>query len=146
MSRLHADDRRLSEIADADAAAGYEEGACPIGAVLSRGGRAGGTPHVQAGDPIAHGEMDPLRKSARQRRCRGKVFYTTLLLSMVCAGTIIPFAVPHAVIGKSRDFGGNEGFPLRHGVVNADDPAGVALMAGVITEKPALWNEDIAAA
>ena len=46
----------------------FDEGGLPIGAVLARGGELVAEGHnrrVQEGDPIAHGEMDCLRRAGR---------------------------------------------------------------------------------
>ncbi|NBQ82981.1 MAG: nucleoside deaminase [Alphaproteobacteria bacterium] len=101
---------------------------------------------VQQGDPIAHGEMDALRKAGRQKTYRDTVLYTTLSPCMMCSGTIVQFGIPRVVIGENKTFGGNEDFLRQHGVevVIADDPDCIALMERFIREKPDLWAEDIA--
>ena len=60
---MNADDTRLLRIAYDEAKAGYDEGGCPIGSVLARGGEIvakGRNQRVQKNNPIAHGEMDAL--------------------------------------------------------------------------------------
>ena len=55
---MNADDTRLLRIAYEEAKAGFDEGGCPIGSVLARGGEVvaqGRNQRVQKGDPIAHG-------------------------------------------------------------------------------------------
>ena len=101
---------------------------------------------VQDGDPIAHGEMDALRRAGRRPGYGGTTLYTTLSPCMMCAGTIVQFTIPRVVIGEARTFGGNEAFLRDRGVavVIADDAACRALMARFMAEKPALWAEDIA--
>ena len=143
------DDTRLLRIAYEEALAGYEEGGCPIGSVLARNGAVvaqGRNQRVQKGDPIAHGEMDALRKAGRQPSYRDTVLYTSLSPCMMCAGTIVQFGIPRVVIGEAQNFGGNEAFLRSRGVevIVADDPACIALMQRFITEKPELWAEDIA--
>ncbi|MCL6284390.1 nucleoside deaminase [Ruegeria sp. 2012CJ41-6] len=143
------EDRRFLRIAYDEAQAGFDEGGCPIGSVLARGGEElarGRNQRVQRGDPIAHGEMDALRKAGRQKTYRDTTLYTSLSPCMMCAGTIVQFAIPRVVIGEAVNFGGNEGFLRQHGVevVIADDPDCIALMNRFIAEKPALWAEDIA--
>ena len=72
-------DKKMLRIAFEEASAGFEEGGCPIGSVLARGDQvvaAGRNQRVQKGDPIAHGEMDALRKAGRQKTYRD----TTCLL------------------------------------------------------------------
>lgn len=128
---------------------GYEEGGVPIGSVLVRGGIVIGEGHnrrVQLGDPIAHGEMDCLRNAGRQPSYHGTTLYTSLSPCMMCAGTIVQFAIPHIVIAENRNFGGNEAFLRERGVrVDIiDDARCVELMARFITEQPDLWGEDIA--
>ncbi len=143
------DDTRLLRIAYEEARAGFDEGGCPIGSVLARGGAVvaqGRNQRVQKGDPIAHGEMDALRKAGRQTTYRDTVLYTSLSPCMMCSGTIVQFGIPRVVIGDTQNFGGNEDFLRSRGVevVIADDPDCIALMQRFITEKPALWAEDIA--
>ena len=117
--------------------------------MLARGGQAvsrGRNQRVQQGDPIAHGEMDALRKAGRQQTYRDTVLYTTLSPCMMCSGTIVQFGIPRVVVGENTTFGGNEDFLRAHGVevVIADDQDCVALMEKFICEKPELWAEDIA--
>lgn len=143
------DDTRLLRIAFEEARAGFEEGGCPIGSVLARGGAVvaqGRNQRVQKGDPIAHGEMDALRKAGRQQTYRDTTLYTSLSPCMMCSGTIIQFGIPRVVIGENQNFGGNEAFLRSRGVevIVADDADCIALMARFIREKPALWAEDIA--
>jgi cytosine/creatinine deaminase len=142
-------DKKLLRIAYDEAKAGFDEGGCPIGSVLARNGKVvaqGRNQRVQGGDPIAHGEMDALRKAGRQKTYRDTVLYTSLSPCMMCTGTIIQFGIPRVVVGENTTFGGNEDFLRSRGVevVIADDPDCIALMTRFITEKPELWNEDIA--
>ncbi|MGI9385142.1 MAG: nucleoside deaminase, partial [Methyloligellaceae bacterium] len=101
---------------------------------------------VQEGDPIAHGEMDCLRRAGRQRSYRSMTLYTTLSPCMMCSGTIVQFAIPRVIVGEAKNFPGNPEFLREHGVevVIADDPDCIALMGRFIAEKPELWAEDIA--
>ena len=143
------DDKRLLRIAYEEAKAGFDEGGCPIGSVLARGGQVvaqGRNQRVQGGDPIAHGEMDALRKAGRQKTYCDTVLYTSLSPCMMCSGTIVQFGIPRVVIGDTTNFGGNEAFLRERGVevVIAEDPDCVALMKRFIDEKPELWAEDIA--
>ncbi|QDI76261.1 nucleoside deaminase [Leisingera aquaemixtae] len=143
------DDKRLLRIANEEAKAGFDEGGCPIGSVLARGGQVvaqGRNQRVQMGDPIAHGEMDALRKAGRQTSYRDTVLYTSLSPCMMCSGTIVQFGIPRVVIGDTQNFGGNEEFLRARGVevVIAEDPDCIALMQRFIREKPELWAEDIA--
>lgn len=142
-------DRRFLKLAYQEAKDGFDEGGCPIGSVLAKGDTLiaqGRNQRVQGGDPIAHGEMDCLRKAGRQKSYRGMTLYTSLSPCMMCSGTIIQFGIKRVVIGENTNFGGNEDFLRQRGVevVVADDPDCIALMARFIREKPALWAEDIA--
>ena len=127
----------------------YNEGGLPIGAVMVHGGTiiaAGHNRRVQDGDPIAHGEMDCFRRAGRRPRYDEVVLYTTLSPCMMCAGTVVQFGVRRVVIGEDRNFPGNPDFLRAHGVSVAvlDDPACIALMDRFKTERPELWDEDIA--
>ncbi len=142
-------DNLMLKIALDEARSSFDVGGCPIGSVLARGGlelSRGHNQRVQQSDPIAHGEMDALRKAGRQKTYRDTVLYTTLSPCMMCSGTIVQFGIPRVVVGENKTFGGNETFLREHGVevVIADDPDCVALMERFIREKPDLWAEDIA--
>jgi creatinine deaminase len=146
---LNDQDTQLLRVSYEEAKAGFDEGGCPIGSVLARAGEVvaqGRNQRVQKGDPIAHGEMDALRKAGRQKTYRDTTLYTTLSPCMMCTGTIIQFGIPRVVIGETQNFGGNEDFLRSKGVevVIAEDPDCIALMARFISERPELWAEDIA--
>lgn len=130
------------------AAKSFDAGGLPIGAVLVRDGTIIGRGHnqrVQQGNPIAHGEMDCMLNAGRQRSYRDTTMYTTLSPCMMCAGTIVQFAIPRAIIGENRNFGGNEDFLRERGVevTILDHPGCIDLMARTIKERPQLWFEDI---
>ena len=149
MIELTDNDRRFLDIAYNEALAGFEEGGCPIGSALAKGDRLiaqGRNQRVQQGDPIAHGEMDCLRKAGRQKSYRQMTIYTSLSPCMMCTGTIIQFGIPRVVIGECVTFEGNPDFLREHGVevIIADDERCKALMQRFIAEKPELWAEDIA--
>lgn len=142
-------DKKYLKLAYDEAKGGFDEGGCPIGSVLARGDdlvSSGRNQRVQKGDPVAHGEMDALRKAGRQKTYRDTTLYTSLSPCMMCSGTIVQFGIPRVVIGENRTFGGNEEFLRERGVevIVADDPDCTALMEKFILEKPELWAEDIA--
>jgi creatinine deaminase len=142
-------DKRLLRIAYEEALAGFEEGGCPIGSALAKGEQLiaqGRNQRVQNGDPIAHGEMDCLRKAGRQKSYRDMTLYTSLSPCMMCSGTIVQFGIKRVVVGENENFGGNEDFLREQGVevILADDSNCIDLMKRFITEKPELWAEDIA--
>lgn len=149
MTQALAHDPDLLTRAYALARKSYDEGGCPIGSVLARGGKILGEGHnqrVQKGDPIAHGEMDALRNAGRQASYAGTTLYTTLSPCMMCAGTIVQFKIPRVVIAENVNFGGNEAFLRTHGVEVeiVGDARCIELMRRFIAEQPSLWNEDIA--
>lgn len=142
-------DKKFLRLAYDEAKAGFDEGGCPIGSVLAKGDQLisqGRNQRVQGGDPIAHGEMDCLRKAGRQKSYRDMTLYTSLSPCMMCSGTIIQFGIQRVVVGENVNFGGNEDFLRQRGVevILADDPECIALMKRFIEEKPELWAEDIA--
>ncbi|MEM7301800.1 MAG: nucleoside deaminase [Pseudomonadota bacterium] len=142
-------DRQFLRIAYEEAKAGFDEGGCPIGSVLAEGDRLiaqGRNQRVQGGDPIAHGEMDCLRKAGRQKSYKSMTLYTSLSPCMMCSGTIVQFEIPRVVVGENVNFGGNEDFLRERGVdvIVVNDAECIALMDRFIKEKPELWAEDIA--
>jgi creatinine deaminase len=150
---LGTNDLKWMEKALQQAQDSFDQGGLPIGSVLVRHHKTGedeliGEGHnqrVQEGDPIAHGEMDCIRKAGRQKTYRDTTIYTTLSPCMMCSGTIVQFRIPKVVIGENRNFGGNEEFLRSNGVevVILDDEKCTALMARFIAERPDVWNEDI---
>lgn len=140
----------LMERAYQQALKSYNEGGCPIGAVLARkDGTILGEGHnlrVQGGNPIIHGEMSALQNAGRQKSYRDTVMVTSLSPCMMCTGTIIQFKIPEVIVGENVNFGGNEEFLRSRGVkVTILNHQGcVDLMAKFIKERPELWFEDIA--
>lgn len=148
MSDIAEWDRRFAELAFLKAKRSADAGGLPIGAVLAEGERliaSGHNSRVQTGDPIAHGEMDCLRRAGRRKTYRGMTLYTSLSPCMMCAGTIVQFKIPRLVINDTANFGGNEAFLRARGVEVIDLAHGesISLMARFIRENPELWSEDI---
>jgi len=146
---LNETDQKFLRIAYDEAKAGFDEGGCPIGSTLAHGDKLiaqGRNQRVQGGDPIAHGEMDCLRKAGRQKTYRGMTLYTTLSPCMMCSGTIVQFGINRVVIGENSNFGGNEQFLKDRGVevILANDSDCISLMKKFIEQSPELWAEDIA--
>ncbi len=136
------------DAAIAEARAGWEEGGIPIGSVLARDGKIIGRGHnrrVQQNDPMAHAEIDCLRRAGRIGSYRGTVLYSTLMPCYLCAGATVQFGIPKVVAGESETFPGARDLLESKGVevVDLRDPDCIALMRRLIAEKPALWNEDI---
>ena len=141
-------DLRFAELAFLEAKRVRIMGGLPIGSVLAQGEKllaSGHNQRVQKGDPIAHGEMDCLRKAGRQASYRDMTLYTSLSPCMMCSGTIVQFKIPRVVVNDTKNFGGNEEFLREHGVevVDLAHSDSIALMEKFIAENPALWNEDI---
>lgn len=142
------DHRRFLRAALEEARQGLAEGGIPIGSVLVRGEEIIGRGHnrrVQLGDPMAHAEIDCLRRAGRQRTYRDTVLYSTLAPCFLCSGAVVQFGVPRVIVGEARTFPGAPDFLRQHGVevIDMDDPECVSLMTRFIEENPDLWNEDI---
>jgi cytosine deaminase len=143
------DDLTYMALALEEARLGYDEGGVPVGSVMVASGKLlakGHNRRVQEGDPIAHGEMDCLRRAGRRPHYRDVTLYTTLSPCMMCTGTILQFGIPRVVIGEGENFAGHSGFLAEHGVdvILLNDAACIDLMRRFIEEKPELWHEDIA--
>lgn len=141
-------DRRFVELAFLEAKKSADNGGLPIGSVLARGDKliaSGHNQRVQKNDPIAHGEMDCLRKAGRQKTYRDTTLYTSLSPCMMCSGTIVQFKIPRVVINDNDNFGGNEDFLQANGVnvILAKHADSVSQMRDFISNNPELWNEDI---
>lgn len=141
-------DRRFAELAFMEAKKSADNGGLPIGSALAKGDwliASGHNQRVQQGDPIAHGEMDCLRKAGRQQSYKGMTLYTSLSPCMMCSGTIVQFKIPRVVINDTINFGGNEDFLRQRGVevIDLQHKDSIALMGRFIADNPSLWNEDI---
>jgi len=148
MSEPSPEDFRFAELAFQEARASFDGGGLPIGSALARGATliaSGHNQRVQKGDPIAHGEMDCLRKAGRQKSYRDMTLYTSLSPCMMCSGTIVQFKIPRVFINDTKNFGGNEAFLRSRGVevIDLAHAGSIELMARFIRENPALWDEDI---
>lgn len=149
MSELDDTDQKFLRMAYVEALTSYDEGGCPVGAVLVRGeepiGR-GRNRRIQDDDPTAYGEVDALRKAGLQASYADTTLYTTLSPGMLSAGAIVQFGILRIVIGENANYGGNEDFLRAHGIetIFADDPQCRDLMARFIQEKPQLWAQDTA--
>jgi cytosine deaminase len=146
---ISSQDLHFMNEAKAEALKGLAEGGIPIGSILVRNGEIIGRGHnqrVQKGSAILHGEMDCLMNAGRQRNYRDTVIYSTLSPCMMCSGTIVQFKIPRVVVGEALSFPGAPDFMRSHGVevLVLNDPSLVEIMNNFISEKPALWNEDIA--
>lgn len=143
------EDAHFLRLAFEQALKSYREGGLPIGAVLVKNGQLVAQGHnrrVQEGDPIAHGEMDCLRRAGRQPSYSNMTLYTTLSPCMMCSGTVVQFGIPRVVVGEDLNFPGNLDFLRSHGVevLLVEDPQCIELMRRFISERPDLWDEDIA--
>jgi creatinine deaminase len=151
------DDEALMARALGLARKGYDEGGCPIGAVLADPARGvvlgeGHNALVQEGNPLVHGEMAALRAAGRMTNRHRTTMYTTLQPCFMCAGTIVQFGIPRVVIGDAVNASGPEtiDFLRAHGVevtvldaaTSAAAQGCIALAATFRVERPELWTED----
>jgi creatinine deaminase len=134
-----------------EAKQGLAEGGIPIGSVIVYKGSIIGRGHnmrVQKGDPLLHGEMSAFQQAGRQpasvyRQC---VLYTTLSPCPMCSGTSLLYKIPKIVIGENMTFLGAEDWLRSQGVELevVQDEECIAMMRQFISDRPELWNEDIA--
>ncbi|MEB3176642.1 MAG: nucleoside deaminase [Synechococcus sp.] len=141
--------RALMDQARAEAELGWSEGGIPIGAVIAtENGEVLARGHnlrVQNGDPTSHGETQCIRNAGRRRDWRELTLVTTLSPCPMCAGTAVLLGFRRVLIGERRSFHGAEAWLQQAGIeVDClDDPACVALMQRMLSQKPDLWLEDI---
>lgn len=92
-----------------------------------------------------YGETDAFRRAGRQRSYKDKVMVTTLAPGWYCSGLIRQFGIRTLVVGESRTFAGGVEWLRELGVkeIDLDSADCRELLEGFITEKPAVWNEDI---
>jgi len=141
-------DQELMEAAIAQAKKSLSEGGIPIGSALAREGNllaVGHNKRVQESDPVAHAEIDCLRRAGRLGSFHNTVLYSTLMPCYLCSGAVVQFGIRKVVVGESRTFPGAPDFMRQHGVevIDLDLPECVELMTRFIAANPELWNEDI---
>ncbi len=124
-----------------------EEG-IPIGSALARHGEliaAGHNNRVQEDDPVAHAEIDCLRRAGRIGSFRDTVLYSTLMPCYLCSGAVVQFGIRKIIVGESRTFRGAPDFMRSHGVevIDLHLPECVEMMMKFIEKNPQLWDEDV---
>lgn len=127
---------------------GYDEGGCPIGAVIvhNETRQIVGKGHntlVQGNDPYNHGETAAVRDAGRQDFSRTTLF-TTLSPCDICATLLYMRQFARVVVGDVTNASGNETM-LRAKGVEVDileDQAGIALYAEYRRQRPELDLED----
>lgn len=141
-------DRNIMRIAVLLAQKSYNEGGCPIGAVITDNStrRIIGKGHntlVQDNDPYNHGETSAIRDAGRQDFSKTTIF-TSLSPCDICAALIYMRQFDRVVVGDVTNASGNEQM-LRDKGVKVDileDPMGIELYAKYRAEKPELDLED----
>jgi cytosine deaminase len=141
-------DRDFMRIAVLLARKGYQEGGCPIGAVIVDNAtrKIVGKGHntlVQEDHPYNHGETSALRDAGRRDFSQTTLF-TSLSPCDVCAALLYMRQFHRAVVGDVTNASGNEPM-LRERGIQVDileDPEGIALYAAYHKEKPAQALED----
>jgi cytosine deaminase len=120
----------------------YEEGGCPIGAVVMDNSSKtilgkGHNTLIQENHPYNHGETSAMRDAGSIDFSRTTVF-TTLTPCIVCANLLVERGVARVVIGNTPHQNHNEGYLRDSGVavVNLNDPVGVTLYSSYCKEKP----------
>ncbi len=141
-------DRDFMRIAVWLAQKSYDEGGCPIGAVIidNKTRQIMGKGHntlVQENDPYNHGETSAIRDAGRQNFSQ-TTLYTTLSPCDVCATLVYMRQFDRVVIGDVTNASGNEELLRRKGIkVNVlEDQLGIELYAGYRRESPHLDLED----
>lgn len=126
----------------------YDEGGCPIGAVIIDNStrKIVGKGHntlVQEDHPYNHGETSAIRDSGRIDFSRTTLF-TTLSPCDICATLICMRGFSRVVVGDVTNAAGNEALLQERGVhVDIlEDRRGIELYARFRTEKPDLDLED----
>jgi creatinine deaminase len=126
----------------------YEEGGCPIGAVIIDNNTRviigkGHNTLVQENDPYNHGETAAIRDAGRQDFSKTTLF-TTLSPCDVCATLLYMRGFHRLVVGDVTNAGGNEPMLRSRGIVVdiLEDQRGIALYARYRKERPELDLED----
>ncbi|WP_455377082.1 nucleoside deaminase [Petrachloros mirabilis] len=141
-------DKDFMRIASLLARKGYDEGGCPIGAVvISNDSRQilgkGHNTLVQENHPYNHGETSAIRDAGRRDFSLTTIF-TTLSPCDVCAALLYMRQFSRVVVGDVTNASGNEDLLRQRGlqVDILEDPDAIALYAKYRKEKPEQDLED----
>jgi cytosine/creatinine deaminase len=141
-------DRDFMRIAVWLAQKSYDEGGCPVGAVIidNKTRQIIGKGHntlVQENDPYNHGETSAIRDAGR-RNFSQTTLYTTLSPCDICATLLYMRQFDGVVVGDVTNASGNEELLRRKGgkVSVLEDQVGIELYAGYRRERPDLDLED----
>lgn len=141
-------DRDLMRLAVLLAKKGYDEGGCPIGAVIidNETGQILGKGHntlLQENHPYNHGETSAIRDAGRRDFSRCTLF-TSLSPCIVCATLLYMRQFARLVVGDVTSASGTEELLREKGlqVDILEDPMGIELYARFREEKPELDLED----
>jgi len=141
-------DRDFLRIAVWLARKSFEEGGCPIGAVIvdNKTRQIVGKGHntlVQENDPYNHGETSAIRDAGRENFSQ-TTLYTTLSPCDICATLLYMRQFNRVVVGDVTNASGNEELLRARGVKVdiLEDQLGVALYAEYRRERPELDIED----
>jgi cytosine deaminase len=126
----------------------YEEGGCPIGAVIVDNpthtivGKGHNT-LVQENHPYNHGETSALRDAGRIDFSETTI-YTSLSPCAVCATLLYMRGISRVVVGDVSNASGTEALLQEKGVLVdiLEDPYGIELYARFRSENPDLELED----
>jgi creatinine deaminase len=126
----------------------YEEGGCPIGAIIIDDDTRvivgkGHNTLVQENDPYNHGETAAIRDAGRRDFSRATLF-TTLSPCDICATLLYMRQFHRVVVGDVTNASGNEQMLRSRGVVVdiLEDQRGIDLYARYRKERPELDLED----
>lgn len=126
----------------------FDEGGCPIGAVIIDNAtrRILGKGHntlVQENHPYHHGETSAIRDAGRIDFSRTTLF-TSLSPCEVCATLLYMRGFPRVVVGDVTNASGTEPLLRSKGILVdiLEDPRGIELYARFRAEKPELDRED----
>jgi len=150
------DDRFVQGLTDADfmrvavllAQKSYDEGGCPIGAVIIDNSTRqiigkGHNTLVQEDHPYNHGETSAIRDAGRRNFSQTTIF-TSLSPCVICATLIYMRGFNRVVVGDVTNASGNEALLQEKGIQVdiLEDRQGVELYAQYRTENPELDLED----
>jgi cytosine/creatinine deaminase len=142
------EDKDFMKIAFFLAKKSYNEGGCPVGAVIidNKTRQIVGKGHntlVQENHPYNHGETSAIRDAGRQDFSSMTIF-TTLSPCDVCATLIYMRQFNRVVVGDVTNNSGNEKMLSERGVKVdiLENPEGISLYARYRKEKPDLDLED----
>jgi len=141
-------DLAFLDVCFAEAKVGLAEGGIPIAAALVGNGEVlsrGHNRRVQDNDPLAHGEIDCIRRAGRRESYEGLTLYSSAPPCFLCSGAVVQMGIPRVVSVGYDSMPETKAFLESFGVevVSLHHDGCLEILNAFIADHRDIWMEDI---